>query len=323
VTGAEAARWLAQLDDEHDNMRAALRWTAETGAAELELRLAIALQPFWRLRGHAAEGCRWLQAALERDGVPPPLRARALSAAGVLIDHRGDHEAGRRLLEQARALFAELGDDGRLARVTAELGGISALLGEYDEAVVLFGETIPVFRERGDQRALLVTLANLASVVDLQGDHERAGELAAEALALAREHGSGDQTGILLHNVARSAMARGRYDDAAARLAESIAIGVELGFRELIANCLAACAELAAAGGDRERAAVLLGAADALLEEIEAQLATEERKGYERTLALLDRELGAEALAALCAEGRRLPLGEAVAAATSRSAVRP
>src|SRR5262249_59726551 len=55
--GRDAASWLDRLAAEHDNLRAALAWSAaEDGGAEAELRLAGALGRFWRHRGHVAEG---------------------------------------------------------------------------------------------------------------------------------------------------------------------------------------------------------------------------------------------------------------------------
>src|SRR5439155_13158295 len=71
--------WFARLEQEHDNLRLALAWAAEQGAAEALVRFGAALWWFWTIRGHLAEGRRWLEAALGHgEATPSQPRARAL-----------------------------------------------------------------------------------------------------------------------------------------------------------------------------------------------------------------------------------------------------
>ena len=57
--------WLDVIDREHDNLRAALGWSRDTGDHDTLLRLAGALAIFWYYRGHLNEGQRWLDQALQ------------------------------------------------------------------------------------------------------------------------------------------------------------------------------------------------------------------------------------------------------------------
>src|SRR5262249_40791380 len=103
LTGPEQRVWLERLEAEHDNLRAALQYSAEWKALRAEsgllspqpsalsppgeagLRLAGALWRFWYMHGHQEEGRRSLAEALERsDSGPTAARAKALNGAGLL-----------------------------------------------------------------------------------------------------------------------------------------------------------------------------------------------------------------------------------------------
>src|SRR5438067_1748320 len=55
--------WLDRLEQEHDNLRAALEWSAGSNG-EAGLRLSRALHWFWHIRDHFTEGYRRLELAL-------------------------------------------------------------------------------------------------------------------------------------------------------------------------------------------------------------------------------------------------------------------
>jgi hypothetical protein len=114
LRGPRQAEWAVRLDHDHDNVRAALGWAlaAGSGQAAFALRLAAAHAVYWALRGHLAEGRRWLAAALEADagvGAPPALRARVTFWAGWLAWLQGDLGAGRALLAAGEAALRESG----------------------------------------------------------------------------------------------------------------------------------------------------------------------------------------------------------------------
>ena len=85
LRGARHGAWLGRLEIEHDNLRAALRWTLEREEAELALRLGGALGEFWYLSGQVSEGRQWLEQALaQRDGTSEFAQAKALTWAGSM-----------------------------------------------------------------------------------------------------------------------------------------------------------------------------------------------------------------------------------------------
>ncbi len=85
LAGPHQAAWLARLDRDIDNLRAALGWSLEHNQIEMGLRLASALGLFWYTRSHWNEGRGWFEALLaQSEGVSHASRAKALLSAGQL-----------------------------------------------------------------------------------------------------------------------------------------------------------------------------------------------------------------------------------------------
>ncbi len=99
--------WLARLEAETPNLRAAEEWLHATGATGAALRLAGSLRWFWLVRGGVREGTARLERALReaRDG-DPAARARALTGLGFLSCSRRAGTPRRRRADGKRAVVA-------------------------------------------------------------------------------------------------------------------------------------------------------------------------------------------------------------------------
>src|SRR5438552_3899891 len=80
LKGPQQITWIARLEAEQENLRAALARLIKHEEAELALRLCGALSWFWYLCGYWSEGRRWLEGALRlaQAGGETAARARAL-----------------------------------------------------------------------------------------------------------------------------------------------------------------------------------------------------------------------------------------------------
>src|SRR2546430_11828504 len=102
--------WLARLERELPNLRAALQWASETGRAELGLRLTGRLLRLWEY-GHQREGIAWLDTWLDAGPrVTPAVRALGLQARTVLAFRIGDYAGATRFGEACLALYRGLED---------------------------------------------------------------------------------------------------------------------------------------------------------------------------------------------------------------------
>ena len=101
LDGAEMVQYLDLLSSELPNLRAALTWALEQGAAETAARLAAALYPFWNFRGRLSEGRRWLHEALAAGVIETTTRIDASLAIAGLAALQSDHATARTLGEES------------------------------------------------------------------------------------------------------------------------------------------------------------------------------------------------------------------------------
>ena len=60
LRGFEVATWVARLEPDQDNLRAALQWTLDEARYADAARLMVTVHYLWFLRGARYEGARWL-----------------------------------------------------------------------------------------------------------------------------------------------------------------------------------------------------------------------------------------------------------------------
>src|SRR6266567_1788759 len=321
--GPKQQSWLTRIASDHDNLRAALAWSADGRRIE-GLRLANALSAFWHIRGHLTEGRYWLTRLLDAAPIDRPGRelARGLYAAAIFAVPQGDLAAGKRLLQDSVALFREIDDPNGAARALGALAWLAIQQSEYPEAEVLAGESVDYARATGDRMLLFCSLAWLAIALREQGRSAEARELYEQSLAQARELGAPFEIGNILKEIGRAECDEGRHDLAEKHFAESIAILHGLGNLPGVIDSLEGLAGAAAATAAPRRAARLWSATDALRQEIGNVRAVHESIAYERQLKAVRAILTAEAFNQAWNEGRAMSLDDAVRYALDRPAGR-
>jgi predicted ATPase/class 3 adenylate cyclase len=264
LQGADQSDWLGRLELEHDNLRAALDWTASRAQdAEVRARFAAALHRFWSMHGHLTEGRAWLEGAIKDDGPDAAPReemsprAKALYGAGVLAFDQGDYARAEVLLEQHLAHARGRDDNVSAARALNHLALIHRTRGEYREAVALLEESQALCRATGQKWVRAQALHALALTVRRLEDYDRATALLEASLPLWRE--TGDKSGLAKSLAGLGVVARLRGDFAKARTLheESLAAYRELGHKREVADALLSLGTVARNEGDYARAAAL------------------------------------------------------------------
>jgi tetratricopeptide (TPR) repeat protein len=299
-----------------------------------------------------SEGRAWLERALEHgSNAAPSTRAKALYGAGRL---QPDWERMSALIEQALALWRELGDKSGMADALLNLGRGAYEQGDYERAGRLVKESLVLFQDQqitwgivwallslgdvamvqGDCIQVLeaaqqvLTLTNnlgdtygnmwarclLGRLAYFQGDLERAKVLFEESLAWFRNLGNVGVIDVLIY-LGRVVLDQGDTARAATLFRESLEAQQELGNKLCIARSLAGLAGVAGGTWQPRRAAQLLGAVERIHESIGQSLTPIDRNVFDRYAAAIRAQLDDATFAAAWAAGRALTLDEAIAEA--------
>lgn len=312
--------WLARLDGEHDNLRAALDWFGVPGGdAEAGLRMAAALLWFWVIRGLLAEGNAYLARLLDAAGTAaaPIHRAAALNAFAWVRVNRAEFIDAMPAATGAREIYEAVGSDSGRAFALVALGWSTAQQGAMTQAAELADQSLEAAGAAGDTH-LQATALNLQGLFAMWAhDFERATALFQQSLALHRERGDLRNTNTLTHNLGYIAQLAGDAVKAEAYCRQSLATAVALGDPEIQAQGLETLSWVALTRGKAERSARLLGAMERIRETIGMPVPPSDRPEHARLVDSIRAALGDEASATARKSGRAMREEDAFAYALS------
>ena len=235
MLGSQQGIWVNRLEQEYENLRAALKWAIECQETEIALRLGSALGKFWYIYDpmYWSEGRKWLEQALnlrQFEAVPLVVRANALNEAGVLAWAQIDYEHAILCFNECLALRKMSGEKADIASALGNLGLVAREQHDLVRARAYQEECLAVKRDLGDKQGIATALSNLGLVAADQGDNEYAISLYEESLVLNRE--MQNMTGLTqtLHNLGGLLVENHRdCTKALSLLKESLKLSQELG----------------------------------------------------------------------------------------------
>jgi predicted ATPase/DNA-binding XRE family transcriptional regulator len=259
--GPEGALWGERFEREHDNLRAALRWTLDRGIREMGLRLSCAAWPFWLARGHLSEGRRWLDETLvlshPAGHTVSISEIKALTGAALLAIAQGAYDEGSAFATQSTALARERGARRELIAAVNALGLLAGERGQYSDAVRHHEEAKSLAEETGERGGLAHALIGLAYMASFAGDIPKARTLAERSLAIFREIGERRGLAEALIGLAWPAIHTGAYARADAFASEALALFRSQGDTGKVADALWALGVSANLQRQYERATIL------------------------------------------------------------------
>jgi predicted ATPase len=286
------AEWLARMDAEQDNFRAALRWGMAAADPTPTVDLSWLLQIYWGWRGNFSEAQRWFDEAMARatDAPPSVNRARALARWGETAELMGDYGVASSRYQQSLAVGRAIGDPTRIGTALLSLGEVALTQGDLGRARPLLDDSLVEYRKAGDRERARWPLDAMAELALAEGRLAEAAKLLELSVSEARELGNELGVGEASLRLARVALARGDLVTARSRCEEALGLARRLGERSLEGGGLTALSRLELDLGQERRA----------LEAARSALRIEEETG--RRLGVLE---ALEALAAALATAGR------------------
>jgi len=349
LRGPDTATWLATVEQELPNLRAAMARALERELGGRAVHISAGVFRYWQARSSATEGRGWIESALAADGVTESDRAvgflssaglaffqgdlavaqehyrqasEAAAAAGLaaveaealaylawVAIERGEREAAGASVERSVALLREVSDPWERSEVLMALWATEL---ELSTRSALGKEVLRLTRETGDIIRVSDSLNNLGWDALVAGEPERAIANLEEAAAIARELDDTFRLSLAVGNLGLAAVMQERYLDARELLLKALRLTILRGDRRVGSEAVHGLAAAAAGLGDDEQCVRL----NRIQRELSAaagiaRLGPLDEQLYNRVQLARDR-LGAEQVAAVEAECRESTLDAAL-----------
>jgi predicted ATPase len=240
---AESEAWLGDVARDHENIRAALAYSLQSRPpaqieggrsgepivakkAELGLRLAGAVWPFWQRHCLFNEGRDWIERLLA--GAPEATslaRATAFYGAAWLAHDQDDFPSADAFFTAGLALDQDLGQTDRVASVLVHRGIMARGQGQYGQAIVLIEEGLRLSRGAGNLAGVAFSLFRLGVVTRECAQSARAAAIYNECLAIYRSLDDEEGEAFVLLGLADIARDEGNVADLRVATTAALAIG--------------------------------------------------------------------------------------------------
>jgi non-specific serine/threonine protein kinase len=250
LRGPTQVEWMSRLNDEHDNIRAAMNWADQTDV-EAGLYLSSRLHRAWE-EVDFREGNYWLPKFLQKPEsyAYPSGRAKALHAYTWILDSLEQRDAARSSAQECLELYRALGDQ------QGEVDGLLSLgweLTHPPEKLALIRQALTLAQSLGD-------LGRQAKALWLLGWLDRGHQFAhwKKAIALDRQLGDWLRLANRLCTMGYFLIQNGDIDSAQKHLDEANLLNQQLKLKSVRANLFFGYGQIALFQGDFEKARTYL-----------------------------------------------------------------
>jgi tetratricopeptide (TPR) repeat protein len=324
IRGPKQSQLIVQLNRERHNLRIAIEWALDSGRnLSAAHKLIIGFYMFWYMRGYFTEGKIWLERLLSSTPfeISEP-RAKCLNILGIFLTACGDESAAVPYFEHGLDLATKIKDRELRASILANLGICYRGLGKLERAVESYQNSLAYFREAKKESLLATGLSNLGGFLIELKRFDEARAILLEALELNTQLGNEWALIMVRFNIAQLELEQDSLEAAEPLLNSALTQWYHQQDLRGVAMSLKSLAVLSNRLGQDDRAAVLLGAASSVRNQIHQTLSRIEVPAHEALVEKLTKSLGEAPFFSKWGEGSDLSAEAAVAYAIgSRSSV--
>lgn len=190
--------------------------------------------------------------------------AIAFQKLGAVKRSMGEYDDALDLFGRAQSRFESLDDHGGVASALDAAGRVHWIRGQYDRAEVAYQRALEIRRELGDRRALARSLSSIGTLLVYRGQFQNALDRFREALDIRREEGDLQGIAESLNTIGVIFEQRGDSTSAARIWTEAVGVARDSGNRGLEALLLNNLGEAELSQGNLAAAEERLGDACAI-----------------------------------------------------------
>jgi predicted ATPase/DNA-binding SARP family transcriptional activator/DNA-binding CsgD family transcriptional regulator len=309
-------RWaLARLRRDFENLQAVFDWSLTRGETALRLRLVGTFWPYWDPHDYRGVVDRWIAGALDDEGVPAGVRARALMASSTIAEYRGEYASLGRYVAAGLPLSRAAGDRWCEALLLLGAAHIAFRAGDAGAAGALLDQSEALMRALDDDWGRGLVIGNRGLAALHQGDLARARALFETGVAVYRSVGDETFLAQALSFLGLALLHQGDYPGAEAAFVEGLSLFQRLRYHARIAECVEGLASVAWFRSRLVEAARLWGFVEAWREAVGAHGWPVDATLRAEHVADARRRIGEATFDAAWAEGRALTPEGAIGAA--------
>lgn len=307
----ESAKWTSRLEQEHDNLRAAIHWSVEN-KPEIAARLGAAIRNLWTVHGHLNEGSRLASKILSTGAeMTDGIRWQILTAYGNMSQFRGILDKAQELYGESLTIARKSGDQAQISQSLRGLGAVAYMRNDHPAARGYIDEALEISRNAEDRFGIAASLGRLGDIAYCEGNFKESQDYSKDALEIFRDLGYQEGICSKLSTVGAAAYALGDYPEAHKSFEEALTIALNLDEKINIRHIMSGFAGLATQRGDFLRAARLDGVAEGLGASIEYAIEPAESQFRDAYLAKLKPALSKSLFDKEFAIGRAMTMTDA------------